>query len=155
MKDPSKTVRRRLRELAGIAYERELNRELDALFKCFEAWKKDEISPFDLSENIHEFHQKPARDPETGWDIWILSMEGDRNPEPFLKTRFNEFQPALSPDGKRLAYVSNESGSDEIYATPFPGPGGKSQISTDGGREPAWAPSGRELFYRDRAQGGA
>ena len=56
-----------------------------------------------------------ASDPESGWDIWVLPMEGDRNliPEPFLKTPSNEFQPALSPDGHWLAYVSNESGSDE------------------------------------------
>ncbi len=93
------------------------------------------------------FHQ--SLDPESGWDIWVLPMEGERNPEPFLKTPSNEFQPALSPNGRWLAYVSNESGSDEIYVTPFPGPGGKWRISTDGGREPAWNPKGGELFYRD------
>ena len=93
------------------------------------------------------FHQ--SLDPETGWDVWVLSMEGDLEPEPFLKTSSNEFQPALSPDGRWLAYVSNESGSDEIYVTSFPEPGGKWRISSEGGREPAWNPSGGELFYRD------
>jgi Tol biopolymer transport system component len=93
------------------------------------------------------YHQ--SLDPESGWDIWVLPMEGDRKPEPFLETASNELQPALSPDGRWLAYVSNESGSDEIYVTTFPEPGGKWRISTDGGREPAWNPRGGELFYRD------
>jgi Tol biopolymer transport system component len=93
------------------------------------------------------FHQ--SLDPNTGWDIWVLPMDGDQEPEPFLKTPSNEFQPALSPDGRWLAYVSNESRSDEIYVTSFPAPGGKWRISTDGGREPAWNPRGGELFYRD------
>ena len=55
----------------------------------------------------------------------------------------------FSPDGRWLAYVSDESGRDEVYMQPFPGPGGKRQISTEGGREPLWAKNGRELFYRD------
>ncbi len=54
----------------------------------------------------------------------------------------------FSPDGRWLAYVSDESGRDEVYMQPFPGPGGKRQISTEGGREPVWARNGRELFYR-------
>ena len=55
--------------------------------------------------------------------------------------------PRFSPDGKWLAYVSNESGSPEVFARPFPGPGGRTQISAGGGTEPVWAPDGKRLFY--------
>jgi hypothetical protein len=58
----SKELRRRLRELARLAYERELSRELELVFQHFEAWKRGEKNAFDLSEEIHRFHQKPARD---------------------------------------------------------------------------------------------
>jgi hypothetical protein len=63
-------------------------------------------------------------------------------------TPFDESSPAFSPDGKWLAYVSDESGRGEVYVQPFPGPGGKWVISTDGGREPAWSVDGRELYFR-------
>ena len=68
--------------------------------------------------------------------------------QPFLRTAFNKSVPAFSPDGRWLAYISDESGRYEIYAQPYPGPGGKWQLSTDGGTEPVWNPNGRELFYR-------
>jgi Tol biopolymer transport system component len=85
--------------------------------------------------------------PTTGYDIWVLRL-GDRKAQPFLRTPFNESVPQFSPDGRWLAYISNESGSNEIYVQPYPGPGGKRQISTDGGTEPVWNRNGRELFYR-------
>jgi Tol biopolymer transport system component/predicted Ser/Thr protein kinase len=93
--------------------------------------------------------------PTTGLDIWMLRM-GDpsagpgqvRKAQPFLRTPFNESVPAFSPDGHWLAYISDESGRYEIYVQPYPGPGGKWQISTEGGTEPVWNRSGRELFYR-------
>src|SRR6202030_1842180 len=66
----------------------------------------------------------------------------------FLRTPFNETAPRFSPDGRWLAYSSDESGRREIYVQPYPGPGGKRQISTEGGTEPVWNPDGRELFYR-------
>jgi eukaryotic-like serine/threonine-protein kinase len=72
----------------------------------------------------------------------------DRKAVPFLQTPFNETVPAFSPDGHWLAYASDESGRYEIYVRPYPGPGGKWQISTEGGEQPVWNPSGRELFYR-------
>ncbi len=87
-------------------------------------------------------------DPTTGWDIWYVSLEGDHTAEPFLSTRFDEEWPMFSPDGRWVAYVSNESGNNEIYVQPFPGPGGKQQVSIDGGEEPTWSPKGNELFYR-------
>jgi len=85
-------------------------------------------------------------------DLWVLPMDGERKPRPILQTTFAERMPRLSPDGRWLAYVSNESGTDQVYVQPFsqggaPG-GGKWQISSDGGDEPVWARSGRELFYR-------
>jgi Tol biopolymer transport system component len=85
--------------------------------------------------------------PATGYDIWILRLS-DRKELPFVKTPFNESVPRFSHDGRWLVYVSNESGRYEVYVQPYPGPGGKWQISTDGGTEPAWNPHGRELFYR-------
>jgi Tol biopolymer transport system component/predicted Ser/Thr protein kinase len=80
-------------------------------------------------------------------DIWVLRMS-DRKAEPFLRTSFNEGAASFSPDGHWLAYVSNESSRPEIYVQPYPGPGGKWQISTEGGTEPLWNRNGRELFYR-------
>ena len=83
----------------------------------------------------------------TGRDIWVLRL-ADRKEEQFLGTPFNEGAAQFSPDGRWLAYVSNESGHYEVYVQPYPGPGGKLQISTEGGAEPFWNPNGRELFYR-------
>jgi Tol biopolymer transport system component len=83
----------------------------------------------------------------TGVDIWVLRL-GERKAEPFLRTPFNEGAPRFSPDGRWLAYISDESGRYEVYVQPYPGPGGKWQISTEGGTEPVWNPNGRELFYR-------
>jgi serine/threonine protein kinase/Tol biopolymer transport system component len=84
---------------------------------------------------------------KTNWDLWVLPTSGDRKPILFLQTPFNETRPAFSPDGKWLAYQSNESGRPEIYVQNFPGPGGKWQVSTAGGVEPAWRADGKELFY--------
>jgi Tol biopolymer transport system component len=84
-----------------------------------------------------------------------LSIEGNEKsgwkpgePKPFLNSPFNEGSPALSPDGRWLAYLSNESGSNEVYVRPFPGPGGKWQVSTGGGSTPKWSHDGKELFNR-------
>ena len=84
-----------------------------------------------------------------GSDVWILPTDGNRSPTPFLETPFIEAQPEFSPDGRWIAYASNESGRFEVYARPYPGPGAKLQASNDGGFEPAWSRDGRELFYRN------
>jgi Tol biopolymer transport system component len=89
-----------------------------------------------------------SRAKETGFDIWTLPMSGERKPTPFLKTPFAELWPVFSPDGRFLAYQSNESGRPEIYVQNFPGPGGKWQISTSGGVEARWSADGKELYYR-------
>ncbi len=86
-------------------------------------------------------------DPKTGEDIWVLPLEGERKPQAFLKTAFSELNPHFSPDGRWMAHTSNESGRFEIYAQPFPGPGARVQISTEGGTDPVWSRNGRELFY--------
>jgi Tol biopolymer transport system component/tRNA A-37 threonylcarbamoyl transferase component Bud32 len=88
-----------------------------------------------------------AGDPKTGYDLWVLPMEGERKPLPFLQTSYNESDGHISSDGKWMAYVSNESGSDQVYVAPFPGPGGKWQISTAGGSRPAWRRDGKEIVY--------
>jgi len=80
-------------------------------------------------------------------DIWVLPLFGDRKPFPYVHTEFQENQPRLSPDGRWLAYRSDESKRDEIYVVSFPQPGGKWQISTEGGHAPVWSRDGRELYY--------
>jgi len=87
-----------------------------------------------------------------GGDIWLLPMSGDRKPRTFFESRFTESTPAFSPDGRWLAYVSDESGRPEVQVRPFPGPGAKYAVSTGGGTEPVWARSGRELFFRNGDQ---
>ena len=86
-------------------------------------------------------------DPKTKVDLWVLPLGGDRKPFPFLQTEFNEFDGQFSPDGRWIAYTSDESGRNEIYVAPFPGPGGKQQISASGGRQPRWRGDGKEIFY--------
>jgi len=87
--------------------------------------------------------------PTTRRDIWWLPR-GATQPVPVLTTPFEERGIAVSPDGKWLAYVSNETGTDEVYVRALPGPGGRVQISAAGGREPRWGPGGRTLYYRSR-----
>jgi len=84
--------------------------------------------------------------PNTGWDINLLNMKS-RQVTPFLNTKANESYPEVSPDGRWMAYVSDESGREEVYVRPFPGPGGKQQISSDGGGNPIWSRDGKQLFY--------
>ena len=86
-------------------------------------------------------------DPTTGRDIWVL-RRSDRKAQPFLRTTANESAARFSPDGRWLAYESNETGRPEVYVQPYPSPGRKLQVSTDGGTEPVWNPKGQELFYR-------
>ncbi|MFB3140126.1 MAG: TolB family protein, partial [Candidatus Acidiferrales bacterium] len=88
---------------------------------------------------------------------WVLPLEGERKPELFLITPSVEAYPEFSPDGRWIAYVSDESGRMEIYVRPYPGPGGKPaaagkwQVSTNGGEFPRWTKNGRELIYREGA----
>ena len=87
--------------------------------------------------------------PETLHDIMLLPLDGDRTPRPLLRTRYNERYPALSPDGRWLAYGSDESGRWEVYARHYPDLKDITRISTEGGVAPMWSPDGSELFYWD------
>ena len=84
----------------------------------------------------------------TGNDVYLLSMDTERSPTPLLATEFSEGTPLVSPDGRWMAYVSDESGQSEIYVQRFPELGEKVTISTDGGAQPVWSPDGTELYYR-------
>ena len=88
------------------------------------------------------------RTPTTLDDIWIQELADPKRPRrPFVQTPASEFFPEFSPDGKWLAYSSNESGRIQVYVQPYPGPGPRVQISTDGGSAPAWTSNGAEIVY--------
>ena len=82
-------------------------------------------------------------------DIWALSLDGEPTARPLMAESYRELHPAISPDGRWIAYASNESGEYEVYVRPFPNvDDGKWLISTQGGVGwPVWAPDGRELYY--------
>jgi serine/threonine protein kinase/Tol biopolymer transport system component len=88
------------------------------------------------------------RHPTTGRDIWVLPFASDRIPRPFLHAAFDEGAPRFSPDGRWLAYVSNESGRTEVFLRSRVDLGQRQPVSTNGGAEPVWARDGRQLFYR-------
>jgi eukaryotic-like serine/threonine-protein kinase len=80
------------------------------------------------------------------FDIWVLPTFGDRKPYPFIQSPGTDAYATFSPDGRWVAYQSSELGQTEIYVVPFPGPGGRWQVSKGGGGQPFW-PQGKELFY--------
>lgn len=88
-----------------------------------------------------------ASNARTRLDLWVLPLDGDRRPVPFLQTPFNEMQAQVSPDGRWIAYASDETGAWEVYLRPFPSAGGKVAVSVGGGAEPQWSGDSRELFY--------
>jgi eukaryotic-like serine/threonine-protein kinase len=92
-------------------------------------------------------------DPKTNWDIWTMPLEGKGDPRPFVATAAQESGGRLSPDGRWMAYGSNETDTFEVYVQPFPPTGAKWQISRGGGSEPYWRRDGRELFYLSRDKG--
>jgi serine/threonine-protein kinase len=80
--------------------------------------------------------------------VFLLRI-GDEEPRPFVSSRSTELYPEFSPDGRWIAYTSDETGRQEVYAQPYPGPGERRQLSNNGGTQPAWAHNGRELFYTE------
>jgi Tol biopolymer transport system component len=110
----------------------------DALNKVPTGWSPD---------GRFVFYYRPPRSTAGENDIWVLPLFGDRQPYPFLHTPFDEAQGRFSPDGRWVAYVSDEAGAPEIYVTPFPSASGKWRISTAGGAWPQWRRDGREIFY--------
>src|SRR5207237_4069750 len=84
-----------------------------------------------------------------GADVWYRHLTGDTTPKPIAaSTAFVETMARVSPDGHWVAFVTNESGIDQVVVQPFPGPGAHVQVSTSGGVEPVWSRDGRRLFYR-------
>ncbi len=90
-----------------------------------------------------------VNDPTTNTDLWFLSLREPFELKPFKVTAAAERQGALSPDGHWLAYASNDTGRSEVYVEPVPGPGGRQQISIDGGEQPRWVRNGKEILYRN------
>jgi len=142
--------------------------------RLFSQWQKSVVAnlfwqPFDGSSPIErlttsEYFQAPGTvspdgktvilvevHPDTGHDIETLDV-GTGRITPFLKSQFDERYPDLSPDGRWLAYTSNESKRDEVYVQPFPGPGMKYLVSNEGGDSPLWSRNGKQLFYRRQDQ---
>ena len=114
----------------------------------------ERLTTSDFSQSPHSFSPDgkllafDELHPESGLDIWIVPIEGERSPEPYLQTQFNEEEAAFSPDGRFIAYVSNESGEREVYIQAYPSSGRKWRVSLDGSSAPQWNPQGQELFYR-------
>jgi len=104
--------------------------------KHADAWSPD--GRFLVYSDVH---------PKTRYDIWILPLVGDRKPVAYLRSEFDEGQSQVSPNGRWLAYTSNESGRMEVYVRSFPVPEGKWQVSSSGGADPRWRRDGNELFY--------
>lgn len=103
-------------------------------------------------------YDEPAPGGRTGRDLFMLPLEGNESsgwqagkPSVFLQTPQNEGSSMFSPDGRWVAYISNETGRNEVYVRPYPGPGGKWQISTGGGDDPTWAPRGSRFFFASPA----
>jgi eukaryotic-like serine/threonine-protein kinase len=86
-------------------------------------------------------------DPTIGGDLWVLPLFGEQKPFPFLRSRFSETVPRFSPDGRWVAFASNESGRYEVYVARFERPAEKWRVSTAGGAQPRWRRDGQELFY--------
>ena len=95
-----------------------------------------------------------VNDPNTQYDLWLVPLSGDSKAVPLLQTPFNESHGQVSPDGKWLAYYSNETGQTEVHVQPFPAGAGRWQVSTSGGVFPRWRGDGRELFYLERPTNG-
>jgi dipeptidyl aminopeptidase/acylaminoacyl peptidase len=85
--------------------------------------------------------------PQGHANLWMLPLVGGHGPQPLIQSPFDKVQAQISPDGRWLAYASNESGRQEVYVQPFPGLDSKWQISTAGGEEPRWSRDARQIFY--------
>jgi dipeptidyl aminopeptidase/acylaminoacyl peptidase len=107
----------------------------------------EEQTPSWSSDGRYLIFRRQARQSDSHWEIWALPLFGDRKAFPVVQSQFDLTGPALSPDGKWLAYASPESGRDEIYLVPFLGGSGKWLVSTNGGNRPRWRRDSKELFY--------
>jgi hypothetical protein len=89
------------------------------------------------------------RQTETSGDVYVLSLRGAFQPRPVVNTSAYEGGPQFSPDGRLIAYASDESGQMQVYVRPFPGLDRRWQVSTQGGTQPLWNKNGNEIFYRN------
>ena len=124
------------RKLASGLGEEELVVNLETIGQV-RAWSSD-----------GQFLAYQALGPGTEWDCWLYSFEEDEV-RPVVRTKYSDFEPAFSPDGRWLAYTSSESGRAEIYVVPIDDQRRKWQVSTDGGRFAVWSPAGGEIFFTD------
>jgi Tol biopolymer transport system component len=124
-----------LKSVDGSAPEEKLVSRKEYMFPTSISPDGKELAFFDLSGG-------PSH-------IWIVPLEGERKPREYLAASYNTMMPAFSPDGHWLAYESDESGRSEIFVQQYPGPGGKLQISNQGGGVPVWSRDGHQLFYRN------
>jgi serine/threonine protein kinase len=104
------------------------------------------LAPLDVSRD-GKYLLYEDLDPSSAADLWILPLSGERKSFPYIKTNYMETSARFSPDGRWVAYVSNESGDYQIYVQSFPMPGQAVRISTEGGLDPRWRRDGRELYF--------
>jgi len=128
----------RVRQSSGEGSEEDLTLPLGAKY------------PVDWSRDGYLLYSVPSQSTQS--DLWAFPIDAasaDRKPFPYLNTVYREGQGRFSPDGRLVAYVSNETGRDEVWIQQFPAAGGKRQVSTAGGAQPRWRADGRELFFLD------
>ena len=117
--------------------------------RLFEDDHRGGVASFSPDGQLLTFNR---RAPDTGLDLWVRPLNGTQAPHPFLRTRFTEVGAKFSPDGRWIAYVSDESGQYEVYVRPYPGPGGKWQVSTQGGGEIDLVAGRQRAFLSEREQ---
>ncbi len=105
------------------------------------------LLPYSWSHNMNLLACTIVLDPNTQDDIWIVDPNGDEKPKPLFFTEYSEYNPTFSPDGRWLAYVSDESGQPKIYLREYPDAGHQWTVSTLGATNPVWSRDGRELYY--------
>jgi serine/threonine-protein kinase len=108
----------------------------DPMFKRFAGWTPDGRALI-----------YARQDPATQWDLWVLPLDGDHTPRPYLRTRFSETDAGVSHDGHWIAYLSDESGQNEGYVQSFPTPGGKYQVTTGGAAALQWSADGKHIYF--------
>ncbi len=134
----------------GVVYT---SKGLDLYMKAIGANAETPLVRDGISKDPHGFSPDGrflvyrSSSPKGRNDLWVRPTEGDQKPYPILNTPFDENEAQFAPDGKWLAYVSDESGKQEVYVTSFPSGTGKWQISTGGGTFPRWRRDGKEMFY--------
>ncbi len=115
-----------------------------------DSWSPEGVILFDGRgpDPIWKYLLYASQGKETRWDLWALSMSGEKKPFPVAKTRFSEMFGGFSPDAKYVAYSTDESGQQEVYFQDFPEARDKWQVSTKRGTQPFWSGNGKEIFYR-------